>query len=193
MSDELLIARAAAPWAEIIDTITDDHLDAPTPCSAYDVRKLVNHLVFWAPSLVGAASKELVPPVADSDQDVDLIGDDWAAQLRAVVDRLVEAWGEPAAWDGTTRMGGPTPLPAAMVGGMVLGELIVHGWDLARATAVSPRWDDEVVERTYAEIAKIAEQGREMGVYGAEVPVPDSAPALDRLLGVTGREPTWHR
>jgi len=39
-------------------------------------------------------------------------------------------------------------LQAAVTGGMVLGELVVHGWDLARPTGRDPRWSDEVLEFT---------------------------------------------
>jgi uncharacterized protein (TIGR03086 family) len=86
-------------------------------------------------------------------------------------------------------MGGPTDLPAALVGGMVVAELVVHGWDLARATGRQPAWDDDLLAYLYDEVAKTAEQGREMGVYGPEVAVPASASLLDRTLALTGRDP----
>ena len=35
------------------------------------------------------------------------------------------------------------------------------------------------------------EQGRKMGMYGPEVAVPADAPTLDRILGLTGRDPAW--
>jgi uncharacterized protein (TIGR03086 family) len=82
-------------------------------------------------------------------------------------------------------------LPAAMIGGMVLGEVVVHGWDLARAVDQHPRWPADVLRAVYDEVAKTAEQGREMGVYGPPVLVPDNAPILDRILGMTGRDPNW--
>lgn len=191
MQPHSLVAVAAAPTIEVFRGIAPDRLDAPTPCSEYDVRGLINHLLFWGPSLEGAARKKSVPPPVESERDADLTGSDWAARLEAQTDTIVASWSDPGAWDGVTRMGGPMELPAAMIGGMVLGELVVHGWDLARATGQDPRWSSEVLDLTYDMAAKTAEQGREMGVYGPEVPVPGTAPLLDRILGLTGRDPRW--
>jgi uncharacterized protein (TIGR03086 family) len=78
-----------------------------------------------------------------------------------------------------------------MIGGMVLGEFVVHGWDLARATGHEAGWDDTVLEFALDWLGPTAEQGRAMAVYGPAVPVPTSAPALDRVLGLTGRDPRW--
>ncbi|MEU7899823.1 TIGR03086 family metal-binding protein [Nonomuraea sp. NPDC049152] len=191
MSGDELMARAAAPLMEIIRDIKPDQLDARTPCAEYDVRKLVNHLLFWGPSLEAAGRGEMVPPPAQAESDVDLTGGDWAVALEGNVERVVAAWSRPAAWEGTTHMGGPTELPASLVGGMIIGELVVHGWDLAQATGRRPAWDDDLMAYVYEEVAKSAEQGRAMGIYGPEVPVGASAPALDRLLGLTGRDPSW--
>ncbi len=82
-------------------------------------------------------------------------------------------------------------LPASLIGGMVVGELVVHGWDLARATGQHFDLDDDVAAYTHDETAKNAQQGRDIGVYGPEVAVPATAPTLHRLLGLTGRDPGW--
>jgi uncharacterized protein (TIGR03086 family) len=185
------MARAAAPMVEIVRNVKPDQLGARTPCAQYDVRKLINHLLFWGPSLEGAARKVSVPPPAEAETDVDLTEGDWAGALEAQVDRCVAAWMEPGAWEGVTHMGGPTELPAPLVGGMVVGELVVHGWDLARATGQRPAWDEELLGYVLDEVAKSAEFGRQMGVYGPEVDVPASSPTLDRVLGLTGRDPAW--
>jgi uncharacterized protein (TIGR03086 family) len=191
MYEHASVATAATPAVAIVRAIRTDQLDAATPCDDYDVRKLVNHLLFWGPSLEGAARKESVAPPAASDRDVDLTHGDWAGRFEAQADRLVAAWSEPDAWEGTTRMGGPTPLPASMVGGMLLGEFVVHGWDLARATGQEPVWDDGVLHLVYREVEQTAEQGRESGVYAARVEVPGTAPLLARILALTGRDPNW--
>lgn len=189
MQPHSLVGPAAAPTIEVVRGITADQLDAPTPCTDFDVRRLINHLLFWGPSLEGAARKESVPPPVE--EDGHLAGSDWAAQLEAQTNRIVASWSDPGAWDGVTCMGSPQEMPADMIGGMMLGELVVHGWDLARATGQHPRWSHPVLEYTLDMVAKTAEQGRQMGVYGPEVPVPDAAPLLDRILGLTGRDPHW--
>jgi uncharacterized protein (TIGR03086 family) len=191
MHGHALIAIAAAPTVATVRAIRADQLDAPTPCSKYDVHALINHLLFWGPSLEGAARKEPVAPPAASEQDVNLAAGAWADKIEAQIDRLVTAWSEPDAWEGTTQMGGPTAMPASMIGGMVLGELVVHGWDLARATGQEPRWDDGVLKFLYCEVEQTAEQGRKMGVYGDQVHVPATASVLDQTLGLAGRDPNW--
>ena len=104
---------------------------------------------------------------------------------------LVAAWSAPEAWRGMTSMGGPQEMPARMIGAMAVGEVVVHGWDLARATGQQVAWDETLLEFLYDEVAKTAELGREMRAYGAEVTVPRTAPVLDRMLGLTGRDPQW--
>lgn len=191
MSNASLIAPAAAPLVEIIHNVKPDQFGARTPCSRYDVRKLVNHLLFWGPSLTGAARRVGVAPPSAAEDDVDLTEGDWAARLAAHVDGLVAAWGDPAAWEGMTTMGGPSELPASMVGEMVLVELVVHGWDLASATGQQPTWPEDVVDVAHSSAAGMAEQGRQMGIFGPEVPVSATRPTFDRLLGVVGRDPDW--
>lgn len=100
------------------------------------------------------------------------------------------AWAEPGAWDGTTYMG-KTAMPAAMVAGMLLGELVCHGWDLAVATGQPYRCDEAAVAVAHDVTAQVAEQGRSMKVFTDPVAVPESAPPLHRLLALTGRDPAW--
>jgi uncharacterized protein (TIGR03086 family) len=186
MSNTELLARASVPFLDVVRTIKPDQLAAPTPCTGFDVRELVNHLLCWGPSLAGAGSKEAVPPAAD----VDFTEGDWKAALEAHVDRTLAAWATPGAWDGMTYFGGPMLLPAEIVGGMLVGEFVVHGWDLARATGQRPSWDEDVLVYLQKEVERSAAQGREMGVYGPAVPVTSSS-TLDKVLGLTGRDPAW--
>ncbi|MFB9905741.1 TIGR03086 family metal-binding protein [Allokutzneria oryzae] len=178
-----LMPRAAALFLEIVRAIKPDQLTAPTPCAEYDVRALIDHLLQWGPPLEGAGRKEAVPPAEGVD--------DWAPALEAQVQRTLAAWNSPAAWEGMTTMGGAFELPAPLVGGMVIGEFVLHGWDLARAMGQRPEWDADLVEYLYGEVARSAEQGREMGVYGEEVAVPANASTVDKMLALSGRSPSW--
>jgi uncharacterized protein (TIGR03086 family) len=189
MSHEQLIDKAVTTALEVVENIKPDQLDAPTPCAEFDVRGLLNHLLFWGPSLNAAAREEPVPPPAATESDVDLVGDDWAADLGALLHDRAAAWREPSAWTGTTTLGGPHEMPAVVIGAMVLAETVVHAWDLAQATGQAPSWDDGLLEEIHADLVRTAPMGRDMGVYGPEVPVPSDAPLIDRVLGLTGRTP----
>ncbi len=186
-----MIRQAAPPMLAVVQHVRTDQLDAPTPCGDWDVRKLINHLLFWAPMLQAAARKQPPPAPEVDERDVSPADADGAGVLETQLGRLVDAWGRPEAWVGTTAVGDPTPLPAPVIGGMVLGEFVVHGWDLARATGQEVEWDDPVLEFALEWLGRTAEQGREMGVYGPAVPVPGTAPVLHRILGLTGRDPRW--
>ncbi|MGH8794737.1 MAG: TIGR03086 family metal-binding protein, partial [Stackebrandtia sp.] len=131
MSETQHAARAAETFADVVADVKPDQLSAQTPCAEYDVRKLVNHLLFWGPVLEAAARKETVAPRAEAEADVDLTQGDWAGALQAQARRVAAAWSRPEAWRGATRMGGPDEMPAPLIGGMVVVELVVHGWDLA--------------------------------------------------------------
>jgi uncharacterized protein (TIGR03086 family) len=190
MSQDQLIKHATGPVMAVVRNIGPDHLTAQTPCAEFDVRKLVNHLLFWGPSLEGAARKSTVHPPADAESETDLTDGDWQGKLLAHLARLTESWSDPAAWEGATHMGGPTEMPAALVGGMVMGELVVHGWDLASATGQQVEWNAELLTYVHREVAATAQMGRDMGIFGPEVPVPEDAPLLDRILGLSGRSPS---
>ncbi|MFD0508431.1 hypothetical protein ACFQ0G_47865 [Streptomyces chiangmaiensis] len=82
---------------------------------------------------------------------------------------------------------------ARFIGGIVLGEWLLHGWDLAVATGQKLNVDDELAAALYEDIAGKAEMARRYGVFGPEVSVPPTAPLFDRALGLAGRDPSWKR
>jgi uncharacterized protein (TIGR03086 family) len=83
-------------------------------------------------------------------------------------------------------------MPAPDMAVVALDELVVHGWDLAVATGQSYAPDDASVRASlqFAESVPDVPEAR-LGLYGPRVPVPGDAPLLHRLLGATGRDPTW--
>ncbi|GIH21062.1 TIGR03086 family metal-binding protein [Rugosimonospora africana] len=188
METSTLIVPAGVALADVVRNVRPDQLDEPTPCPDWTVRQLVNHLMFWAPVMERAARKDPVRPLSDLDQD--LVVDDWRERCARLVDALAEAWSQPDAWIGTSRMTGPES-PAAMFGGMVLCEFVLHGWDLARATGQELACAEATALGTYAVVEPMLVQGRSMGVFGPEVAVPETAPELWRVVAVSGRDPNW--
>jgi uncharacterized protein (TIGR03086 family) len=177
--------------AAIVRTSTDDQLANPTPCAEYDLRALVNHLLFWGPSMAASGRKETVPAPASAESDVDLTAGDWRGDLLAVLDGVASPWAPATAWEGVTTLGAPTELPASVIGDMITGELAVHAWDLAVATGQRLDLPATLLAHLLATMPPAAAQGREMGLFGPEVAVPADAPMLDRVLGMTGRDPAW--
>ncbi|MBW0104731.1 TIGR03086 family metal-binding protein [Pseudonocardia sp. KRD291] len=185
-----LIGDAAAPHTVVVDAVAGRRLDAPTPCAQWDVRALVRHLLYWTPVLAATGRREVPAPPAPDESAVE-VDDGWPDALAASRAQLVAVWSDPSAWTGTVSMGGPDELPASMIGGMVLGELVLHGWDLARSAGLHPRWPDGVLDGALAAVGAMAEQGRGMGVFADAVPVPPDAPTLDRVVALSGRDPGW--
>ncbi|GAA3556602.1 TIGR03086 family metal-binding protein [Amycolatopsis ultiminotia] len=174
---ELLRVAAAAP-----------SLTAPTPCTDYDVRGLLNHLLYWGPWLAAAGRREPGQASVDGEAGASLVGEDWLTLLAKQTDELVSAFTPASAWTGTLRLG-TAELPASFVGDMVLGEFVLHGWDLAQASGSTLSCSDEAAAAVLASAVAMGEQARSTGVYGAAVSVPADAPLLDRALGASGRDP----
>jgi uncharacterized protein (TIGR03086 family) len=186
-----MMARAAAAAVEVARDVAPAQLDEPTPCPEWDVRALVNHLMFWSAFRSELAARKQTAPADDPiTEQTDLTRGDWAETLASQLDKAVAAWAEPGATEGDTGLAGGS-MPARMIGMMMVGELVVHGWDLARATGQELATDPAVLETAHEMTAAMGPQGREMGAFGAEVAVPESAPLLDRVLGLSGRDPHW--
>ncbi|MEA5359212.1 TIGR03086 family metal-binding protein [Amycolatopsis sp., V23-08] len=169
-----------------------DDLSAATPCDGYDVRGLLNHLLYWGPWLIAAGRREEAPSPGAGEADAALVTADWAAALEKQTETLVEVFAAPSAWTGVTKLG-TAELPSAVVGAMVLGEFVLHGWDLATATGRSLHCAPAAATAVWESAVAMGDQARSMGVYGPEVPVPADAAPLDRALGAAGRDPSWRR
>lgn len=188
------LGPAALRMAELVSGVADDQLDRPTPCTDLAVADLVDHVGGLALAFTEAAEKtgDLAadqPPSADGAR----LRGDWRSRTTSDLAALADAWRSPAAWTGATRVGG-VELPGAVAGVVALDELVLHAWDLARATGRSFTCDDETLLVLHGFIAPSAEPGQEAGragLFGPVVPVPDHAPLLHRVLGLAGRDPAW--
>ncbi|MEU8676887.1 TIGR03086 family metal-binding protein [Streptomyces sp. NPDC048560] len=182
MSELLAAARAQA--LPVVAGIDDGQLGDPTPCSEYEVRALVNHLFQVVVNFKALAAKR----PADFGETPDVVTGDWRGAFARETAELVTAWGAPGAEDGVT---GGMKLPARTVGLMVLGDLTVHAWDLARATGQDFVPDPAAVDVAGPALAELAPQAREGKVFGEPVPLPAGASPFEQLLALTGRDPGW--
>ncbi|MDA5143097.1 TIGR03086 family metal-binding protein [Streptomyces sp. AD681] len=178
--------------ARLADGVRDDRLADPTPCPDLAVRNLLGHLTGLAVAFRDAARKDL-GPTTDTSPEVSVpdVGPGWREELAKVLGELADAWREPDAWTGMTRAGG-IDLPGAVAGAVVADELVIHGWDLARATGQEYAPDPAALQAAYGLLAAAAEEpDRDAGMFGTVVPVPADAPLLERAVGLSGRNPGW--
>jgi uncharacterized protein (TIGR03086 family) len=171
----------------VMSRVGDDQLAGPTPCSEFSVRDLEEHILRWLTSFGrGLADAEGQAPDPDGLKIAvpDLDGYRTAAAM--VVDGFRKGPAERPLQMGTS-------MPRPMACALILWEYQVHGWDLARASGQSWNPDDAGLQHSLEFSAgMLAPEYRGAGKsFGDQIPVPDDAPPLDRLLGFSGRDPAW--
>jgi uncharacterized protein (TIGR03086 family) len=86
-------------------------------------------------------------------------------------------------------MGSATP--AADVGAMLLMEMGLHGWDVARATGQEFSVDDSTASALEDIVQAQAELFRKYQGFADPIEPPPDATALERALTLSGRDPNW--
>ena len=169
-----LYGRSSA-WTVAMVPPAKDQLDAPTPCEQWDVRTLLNHMLetqyYFRDSAQGKdASLSQTPP--------DLVGDDPVGRFEAARADVLRVFGE----DGVVEKTGPAL-------GIAFSDMLLHGWDLARATGQDATMPDGLPEAAYEMIHGRFTDDQRKGVFAPEIEVGADASAQDRLLAYTGRDP----
>ena len=175
-----LLAAAAERTVPVVHGIDDKQLSDPTPCAQFQVRDLVNHLFQVVVNFQALATKG----EADFGAKPNFLEGDWRGRFADETRRLVEAWSEPAALEGTSPRFG---LPQTAVANLVLVDLTVHGWDLSRGTGQAYTPSPEVVAVVTPFTERMAPLARERGTFAAMTDFPPDADEFTRLLSFTGR------
>jgi uncharacterized protein (TIGR03086 family) len=182
------LTRAVDQAGAIISRVRPDQAALPTPCRSWDVRALVNHLVHDVQQFTAMASGGKYQK-----DDTDVIGEDWMGAYATAADALLKAWRREGALDRTVQL--PFgEMPATWSVGQQIADLVVHGWDLAKATGQSTELDPELGqlaldwgrENLRPEFRGDEASGR---VFGPEVSVPNDAALYERLAAFWGRDP----
>jgi len=184
------LTSAASTMAELIRNVSDDQLTGPTPCPDYSLGDLVDHVGGFATAFTAAANKEPPPRAAQGPSgDASRLTDDWRRRIPADLAQLAEAWKQPDAWAGMTQAGG-IDLPGEIAGVVALDELVIHGWDVARASGQRYDADAQSLDAVANFVQGFSSDGTP-GLFGPRVPVRDNAPQLERVIGMAGRDPNW--
>ena len=164
-------------------------MDQTTPCTDWDLRTLLNHTILW--TSYSAERRAYGESVAEELMSKDFTAEPGYAQAyQAQIARAVQAWSDPEAWQRELGVMGSTT-PAADVAAMLIAEMVLHGWDVARATGQDYHCDDEVAQAVLKTVEAQGDLFRQYQGFAAVVPVPDDATAFDRALALSGRDPQW--
>jgi uncharacterized protein (TIGR03086 family) len=191
-NEMLDLTPATGMLTRVVTDIDDHQLGAPTPCRGTTVADLLDHLDGLCLAFTAAAAKDRAGGSGAPSADGSRLGPDWRIRLSGRLAHLARAWEDETAWAGMTRAGG-LDLPGEVAGHVAINEVVVHGWDIAAATGHDYACETELVQAAYAfaQSAVAQNPGGSPGLFGPPVTVPDSAPLLDRLIGLTGRDPAW--
>lgn len=178
--------RALDVLGTTIEKIEPSQLGDPTPCSEFDVKSLLNHVIagnrrFTA--IAEGAPATSVPAMGD------FFTDDAVAPYRESAAALSAAWADPAALERTAQLPfGDFPGEFAL--GIHVVEAVVHTWDLAKATGQPTDIDPELCDAAWQRTKDLDETFRGPGrPFGPPVAPPPDATPTERLVAWLGRQP----
>ncbi|MQY08045.1 TIGR03086 family metal-binding protein [Actinomadura macrotermitis] len=180
------LVRALDQTGRVIAAVLPGQATLPTPCRSWDVRALVAHIVDEVHQFAVVTAGGKRHPAGD-------LGPDWSAAYQAAADELVAAWRAPGALDRKIRL--PFgEVPASWTIDQQLAELVIHAWDVAKATGQPTDLDPALGERAlrwgHANLKPEFRGDEADGQHiGPEVSVPEDAPLYDRVAAFGGRDP----
>ncbi|MGH9028336.1 MAG: TIGR03086 family metal-binding protein [Acidimicrobiales bacterium] len=184
-----LLRRSFAQSASVIAGVTPDEMELSTPCTAFDVRALIGHMLFAADRIKSAGLRE---PLAEGTPTVTgLTDDEWAAAFDKAAAEALSAWSVPGALAGDVVLPFGT-FPSPVVVSMYSMEQVTHSWDLAVATGSSVELDSELAEAMLPLAMQMVPPEIRVGEEAPFAPVVEvaaDAPPYDRLAAFLGRRP----
>jgi uncharacterized protein (TIGR03086 family) len=175
------IRGAAVNTQRIIEGIRPDQMGNATPCTDLDVRGVLEHMLGGGAMLGAIFTGTPGAPLE--------LGDQPASAVKQMSEQLLVALEAPGLMEKEFDFGG-TAMPGARLAGIVLMEMVVHGWDLAKATDQDHGIPDPLAEGMLAQAQHLPDSYRgETGApFRPAMPIADDAPAADRLAAFLGRE-----
>jgi uncharacterized protein (TIGR03086 family) len=176
--------RALDGFGRRVHAVVEDGWHQPTPCPDWDVAELVNHVVGenrWAPSLLGGGTIADVGDSFDGDLLAGAPHDAWDRSAAEVADAAAAT-----SLDVTVHLSFGD-VPAEEYLWQLTADLLVHGWDLARATGQDESLDADVVDAVADWFTQREDLYRGAGVIGPAMPAVDQG-AGNRLLATFGRD-----
>ncbi len=183
--------RASEGFGGYVAAVREDQWHLPTPCTEWDVRQLVNHIVYenrWTPPLFAGAT---LAEVGDR-YEGDLLDGDPAGAWDEASQGALAAVSQPDAMERTVHLSFGD-VPGAVYTWQLFADHLIHGWDLAKGIGADDRIDPELVDACAEWFATNEEGYRSSGIIGPRIDVGDTADPQRRLLAAFGRSQDWPR
>ena len=180
-----LFRRAVDAFGARVHGVAGDRWAAATPCPDWDVRALVNHLVYELRWSVPLLAGRTVAEVGDR-FDGDLLGDDPVGRWDGAAHEALAAVDDEGAMDRTVHLSFGD-FPGREYAMQLFADLVIHGWDLGVATGQDTRLDADLVDACAVWFAGVADGYRQAGAVGPRLDVPPDAGPQERLLAAFGR------
>jgi len=174
--------KVAVEFTRRVEAVPANAWDNPAPCEGWVARDVVRHLVEWVPGFFSSYAHLALPTPPSVD-------DDPVAAWRVLDDALQSALDHPEIALREFDMRGTTYSVEHAIDMFVSGDLVVHTWDVARATGLDETLDPDEVHALFVGMEPMDEMLRKSGHYGPRVEVPDDADEQTRLIAFTGRRP----
>jgi uncharacterized protein (TIGR03086 family) len=176
------LERACGAVGDVIAAVRPGQWTAPTPCTEWSVRDVVNHLVGM--NLVFAALLEGGPM---PERGADRLGDDPLGAYQASVAALQDAFGHPGVLERSYAgpLGNATGAERLQIR---LYDLLVHGWDLGQAIGIAAQMPDDLAEQALAFARDQLSTQPRTGRFAEPQPIDDTATAIERLAAFMGRQ-----
>lgn len=185
------LKSANAEFESRLRDLRPEHMPLPTPCSDWDVRALVNHVLLGTRMsvqvLAGMAREEVI---AGLDDDLLSGVDDPVAAFTDLADQMVEGFSGPQGLEGIVAHPAGD-FPRSMFIGFRVADSALHAWDLATAIGSDTLLDPGVVQFLWDDAQPQRDMLVATGMFG-EGPsgsVGDDAPLQTRYLDLVGRRP----
>ena len=178
--------RALEATTSIVANVDTSQFGGATPCAAFDVRELLNHMIGGNHRFVKIAHGE---PGESVPATGDFVRNDALTPYRESAEAVSKAWSDPSVLERTAHL--PFgDFPGAFAIGIHTVEVIVHGWDLATATGQATDLDPELYAVAWQNCKDIDESFRGPGrPFGPAVTPPADASDTARLMAWLGRRP----
>jgi uncharacterized protein (TIGR03086 family) len=184
-SDPLVadLARGLDAVGVLLQHVGPDQWAAATPCSEWDVRRLVQHLTGMNLVFTALMYDEAPPPRPAPDA----VDEDPVGSFRSSAHSLVSAFQQP----GVLEREYVGPLGTATGAERLrirFYDLLAHGWDLARATGQTFDVPEDLAERALVFVRTQLRDEARPGRFAPAQGIADGAPALERLVAFLGRQ-----